>query len=105
MRGENCLDHWQALQYELFVVGYYYYSYLQPLLLKNQTPVEKFDLSQREIQCLILIAKQYPVKLIAENLHITERTVNYHIQRLNKKLGVKNKYQAVAKALQYKLFV
>lgn len=39
------------------------------------------------------------MKAISKELNITERTVNYHIQRLNKKLGVKNKYQAVIKAL------
>lgn len=100
MKGETCLDQWQALQYELFVAGYYYYSYLQKHLLKIQEPNKKFKLNQREIQCLSLIAKQYSVAMIAKSLYITERTVNYHIQRLNKKLGTKNKYQSVAKALQ-----
>lgn len=100
MRGENCLAEWQSLQYELFVVGYYYYSYLQPLLLKNNSTVVKHQLNAREMQCLKLLAKQYSVASIAKNLHITERTVNYHIQRLNKKLGTKNKHQSVTKALQ-----
>jgi DNA-binding CsgD family transcriptional regulator len=103
MRGEHCLAEWQKIQYDLFAAGYYYYSYLQPILLKHQEPAEKFDLSKREIQCLLLIAKNFSMKAIAENLHLTERTVNYHIQRLNKKLGTKNKYQSVAKALQYGL--
>lgn len=100
MRGETCLADWQALQYELFVAGYYYYSYLQNHLLKAQQGVDKYQLNQREIQCLSLIAKQYSPAAIAKSLHITERTVNYHIQRLNKKLGTKNKYQSLAKALQ-----
>jgi DNA-binding CsgD family transcriptional regulator len=100
MRNETCLQHWRELQYELFTAGYFFYTYLQALLLKNQEPVEKHNLTQRDLQCLTLLAKQYSLKAIAENLNITERTVNYHIQKLNKKLGVKNKYQAVAKALE-----
>jgi DNA-binding CsgD family transcriptional regulator len=70
------------------------------MLLKNQEPTPKYNLTQRDLQCLALLAKNHTLKSIAENLKITERTVNYHIQKLNKKLGVKNKYQAVAKALQ-----
>ena len=100
MRGETCLNHWQDIQYELFAAAYFYYSYLQKFLLKTQPPVAKHQLTSREIQCLVLIAKQYPVSMIAKSLHITERTVNYHIQRLNKKLGTKSKYQSVAKALK-----
>ena len=100
MRGQSCLDVWQHLQYEFFTTAYYYYSYLQPLLLKIQEPIEKFDLNKREMQCLHLIAKQHSVADIATKLNITERTVNYHIQRANKKLGTKNKHQSVAKAIQ-----
>jgi len=61
---------------------------------------EKYQLSKREIQCLTLLAKQYSIDAIAKSLHISERTVNYHIQRLNKKLGAQNKHQSVMKALQ-----
>jgi len=103
MKDETCLEDWPHLKYDLFVAAYFYYSYLQPLLIKTQAPVEKFALNKREMQCLVLISKQWTTVAIAKHLHITERTVNYHIQRLNKKLGVKNKYQALAKALQYGL--
>lgn len=103
MRGETCLDNWHVLQYELFTAAYYYYSYLQLQLLKAQPPSEKFHLNKRGLQCLLLTAKQYSVAAIAKKLNITERTVNYHIQRINKKLGTKNKYQSVAKALQKNL--
>lgn len=100
MRGQTCLVDWKKKQYELFLVGYYYYSYLQSHLLKTQEPVEKYNLNKRDIQCLVLIAKHYSPADMAKSLNITERTVNYHIQRLNKKLGTKNKHQSVAKALQ-----
>lgn len=99
-KGETCLDHWQKIQYELFAAAYFYYAYLHKQLLKIQEPSEKHQLNKRDIQCLTLIAKQYTVPMMAKTLNITERTVNYHIQRLNKKLGTKNKHQSVAKALQ-----
>lgn len=100
MRGENFLEMGSELQYELLAAGYYYYSYLQKFLLKQQKPREKFQLNERELQCLTLIDKQYSVSAMAKLLNITERTINYHIQRLNKKMGTKNKYQSVAKAIQ-----
>lgn len=103
MKGEKCLENWQQLQYDLFAAAYYYYNALQKALLKIQAPNEKHKLNKREIQCLTLIAKQYSIEAIAKTLNITERTVNYHIQRLNKKLGTQNKYQSVMKALQKKL--
>lgn len=103
MRNENSLKYWHEEQYKFFSVAYYYYSYLQPLLLKIQSPTTKFNLKKREIQCLLLIAKECSVAQIAKKLHITERTVNYHIQKINKKLGTKNKYQSVSKAIQKKL--
>lgn len=99
MHDQNCLDDWQRLQYGFFTTAYYYYSYVRKILLKTVKPVPKHQLNQREIQCLTLIAKQYSIEAIATTLNITQRTVNYHIQRLNKKLGAQNKYQAVIKAL------
>lgn len=99
MRGENCLNHWQEKQYHFFTVAYYFYFYLQKLWLLNYKPKIKFQLNKRDIQCLRLVAKQYTAKKMAKVLNITERTVNYHIQRLNKKLGTPNKYQSLMKAM------
>ena len=53
----------------------------------------------------MLISKNYSVSEMAHELHLTERTINYHIQKLNKKLGTKNKYQSLAKALRLGMLV
>lgn len=103
MKGEKCLEKWLEIQSELFAAAYYFYFYLQKKMVQEHFPNQSSSLSQRELQCLQLIAKQYSTEKIANQLGLTERTVNYHIQRLNKKLGVKNKYQALIKALQKKL--
>lgn len=99
MRGQNCLQNWKELQYELFNVGYLYYSYLQRQLIKIQARKNKNSLNEREMECLNLFAKNFSVSAVAEKLNITVRTVNYYSQRINKKLGTKNKYQSVMKAL------
>lgn len=98
MKGQNCLERYKDFQDELFLAGYHYYHHLQKQLLQT-TANKKFKLSQREMQCLTLIAKNYSTEDMAKILGIKERTVNYHIQRLNKKFGTSNKYQSVIKAL------
>lgn len=99
MKGQTSLADPRFIQYELFSIAYYFYSYLQKLLFKKLTANNTTVLNERELQCLMLLAKQYSTRAIADALNITERTVNFHIQRLNKKLGTKNKYQSVIKAL------
>jgi LuxR family transcriptional activator of bioluminescence operon len=103
MHGQHFLEKNPMLQYELLAVGYLYYDYLQKQLLQSQTVKLLPELSAREIQCLMLVAKNYSTQHIAKILSISERTVNYHIQRLNKKLGTANKYQSVIKALTNRL--
>lgn len=100
MQNEQCNLQQQELQYEFFVAAHLYYHYIQIHLL-NDTPERKsFHLTQREVQCLLLIAKHYSVKQMAQLLELSERTINFHIQKINKKLGTRNKYQSLAKALE-----
>lgn len=100
MQGETCLNDWANLQFELLAAAHCYYHYLQNHLLNALEPYNKYHLSKREMQCLTLTAQRCTVPEIAEKLFITERTVNFHLQRVNKKLGVRNKHQAVLKALE-----
>lgn len=92
-----------AQQYELFMAAHLYYHHIQAHLLDEIAQPPSFNLTQREIQCLLLLAKHYSVKEMAQSLELTERTVNFHIQKLNKKLGTKNKYQSLSKAIELKL--
>tara|TARA_R110000868_G_scaffold10639_4_gene51674 strand:- start:82708 stop:83442 length:735 start_codon:yes stop_codon:yes gene_type:complete len=102
-KDENCLKNWKDLQYELMSAAYIYYTYLQRYILKSAPEDTKYHLSSREIECLTLLAKDESVAQIAATMSITDRTVNFHIQNINKKLGVKNKHQAVKKAIDKKL--
>jgi LuxR family transcriptional activator of bioluminescence operon len=103
MQNQQCNLQDSRAQYEFFVVAHHYYHYIQPHLLDQLSEKEAFYLTQREIQCLTLIAEQYSVKEIAQRLELSERTVNFHIQKINKKMGTKNKYQSLAKAIEYQL--
>lgn len=95
-RGETSLQHYETLQFEWLSAAHIYYHYLH-LLLAKQTAATALRLSKREQQCLNLTAKGWRLEQIAKELQITPRTVNFHLQNANKKLGVNNKYLAMIK--------
>lgn len=57
-------------------------------------------LSEREIECLQLIAGGKTSWAIAEILGISQHTVNAHIRNIVRKLGVASRPQAVAEAMR-----
>lgn len=57
-------------------------------------------LSDREIKILRLMSQGYRSEQIGEELFIAKRTVNYHIEMIYKRLQVKNRAEAIAKAFQ-----
>ncbi len=99
MNGQSFLNDWQNVQHEILAAAFFYYEEIKRLLLVNQED-EQYELSHHQIQCLLLTAKQYSVAEIGKQLGITARTVNFHLQKTNKKLGTKNKHQSVAKAIE-----
>ena len=100
LKGQVCLENREALQHEFFIVAHYYYHFVRQQLLKTKMTERPYNLSKREMQCLLLFAQNYSNEEISKKLDITERTVNFHAQNINKKLGTKNKYQSVLKALE-----
>ena len=78
-------------------------------LLKNSTQssnnseVNNFNLSKREIEILELLKLGYDYNKTAEKLFISPFTVRKHIENIYRKLQVNNKIQAVQKALQNKI--
>lgn len=103
LQGQKCLEKRDEIKFELLAAGYCYYHYMKKLLLKQITSEDGLHLSQREMQIMQLVAQEYSVSEIAKELAITERTVNFHIQRVNKKLGTNNKYQSVSTLLEQKI--
>jgi LuxR family quorum-sensing system transcriptional regulator CciR len=60
-------------------------------------------LSQRERECLQWIANGKSAWGVGDVLHISEYTVNYHLQKAFRKLGSNNRVLAVVKAIRYGL--
>ena len=60
-------------------------------------------LTARELDVLQLIAAEKPDKEIAHQLEISERTVRYHLESINKKLGTVTRVGAVAEAIRLNL--
>lgn len=58
---------------------------MEPHNQSNQSPV-----SEREKEVLLLLAKGYSTKMIAEKLYISITTVKSHREHLKKKLSAKN---------------
>jgi two-component system nitrogen regulation response regulator NtrX len=64
---------------------------------------QAFDLSLREKEVLNWLKKGKSSWDIATILHISERTVNYHVTNIMQKLNAVTRTQAVAVALEHKL--
>lgn len=64
---------------------------------KSTSPKQRLTTREREV--VALLVKGYRNRQIAEALFIEERTVRFHLGKTFKKLGVKNRTQAVMVAL------
>jgi DNA-binding CsgD family transcriptional regulator len=95
--GEHCLEDYKQHQFEWLSAAHLFYHAIKTILDRNNITNKQQLLTQREQQCLTLTAKSWRVEQIAKELKISVRTVNFHIQNANKKLGTNNKYQAMLK--------
>lgn len=69
--------------------------------LANGQPSDIEPLSPREREVLLLSSRGLPVKVVADMLHITERTVQAHLSSVYSKFGgAKNKTEALIIALK-----
>jgi len=72
-------------------------------ILPEQTK-EDYHLSDREKEVLALLVDGLSYKMIAAKLHITYDTVRAHMKKIYEKLHVASMTEAVAKAINHKLF-
>lgn len=99
-KNENGLKNYEDHQYEWLSAAHIFYHHIKKILdLTNTANI--YELTKREKQCLLLTAQEFRTEQIAEELQITERTVHFHIQNANKKLGSHNKYQSAYKYLTH----
>jgi non-specific serine/threonine protein kinase len=69
----------------------------------DETPTNPAGLSDREVEVLRLIASGLTNAQAAEQLYISRRTVDAHVQRIYDKLGVAKRADAIRFALLHKL--
>ncbi len=93
-RGETCLEKFSSQQFEWLAATHIYYHCIRKILNLDSQKSSPYRLTNREEQCLLLTAQSWRVETIAKELKISARTVNFHIQNANRKLGTRNKYQA-----------
>ncbi|KTC67967.1 LuxR family transcriptional regulator [Legionella birminghamensis] len=91
--AENGLADWQEKQYEWMIIAAIYFQQLRHFLAHEA--VKDANLTLREMQCLELTSQGLRLEAIAKLLEVSNRTVNFHLQNANKKLGVNNKYMAI----------
>ncbi|MFD2034132.1 response regulator [Belliella marina] len=78
----------------------------QKVLLQNKDDEfddsfkQKFKLSKRELQILIMIKDGKINREIAEELHLSQLTVESHRKKINSKLGVSSALELVKKAIE-----
>jgi len=91
---ETTLTDYATKQYEWIAATQLYYHHICRLLNLTERTAALGTLTKREAQVLTFTAQSWRVEQIAKTLKISERTVNFHLQNANRKLGTNNKYQA-----------
>lgn len=83
---------------QLSMISTLLYERISQLQYADEKPSE--ELSEREVECLILTSSGRTSAEISEILSVSEHSVNHYLNRAAKKLGTSNRTQAVAKALR-----
>jgi len=78
---------------------------VEKLVFSSQDPqmVHRFNLTDREIEVLVLLADGLQNQQIAEKLAISTSTVKYHKNNIFEKLGVQTQAEALVTAVKNNL--
>ena len=65
----------------------------RPAQGETSTGGQRLDLTRREKEVAALVAQGLPNRRIAQELFISERTVDHHVSNILKKLGLRSREQ------------
>lgn len=102
--GERPITIFQGVQ-QMFINGSYIHPEIAPALLKGMTNSQALqevsaNLTKREIDILIYIAKGCSGNEISGLLNISSHTVSSHIKNIYRKLDIHSKGEAVVEAIR-----
>ncbi|CAH0288377.1 Transcriptional activator protein AnoR [Massilia sp. Bi118] len=86
--------------YQMSWLGQAAHEVLSGRLMQRLLPQPSIQLTRREAEILRWTADGATSAQVSDKVHITERTVNFHINNVLMKLEVKNKTAGVVKALR-----
>ncbi len=69
--------------------------------MPHKTPASIY--TNREVTILTLIAEGMSDSQIGQELNLSPKTINYHVENIKRKLEVKTRIQAVAYALRQRI--
>src|SRR6476620_6083466 len=93
-----CRDELSKHKIVIQAIGLACYYVLERLL--GPPPPRRVTLTQREIDVLRLLTEGLSAPAIGKKLYISDRTVEWHIDKAMKKLGARNRIQAVVLAIR-----
>jgi LuxR family transcriptional regulator len=97
--GEGVRQHLAAIT----LIGHVFHSAVYSELDAGVKTCQHVRLSPRERECLRLTAQGLTAKQIAHRLDRSLGTVNLHLNLAIRKLGARNRVQAIARAAHYRL--
>jgi DNA-binding CsgD family transcriptional regulator len=74
-------------------------------IINSQTELQEkakaeYNLNNRQLECLLLLVKGKPIKLIADSLSVAPRTAEHYVEKLKLELNCASKSQLIEKALR-----
>ncbi len=86
---------------DMYLLGIYFHEMFMKTVVARGVPPPSQDapLSPQERRCLMYSAHGFTSRHIATELRISERTVELHFSHVRSKLGVANRQEAIAKAI------
>jgi DNA-binding NarL/FixJ family response regulator len=73
--------------------GGLYHAFVSPVRVERPAQAHR-ELTQRELEILLLVAEGASNGAIARRLWVTEQTVKFHLSNVYRKLGVSNRTEA-----------
>jgi len=95
----------ETARFDAQVIAYHFHDAVQRTLRPARQIPLPVPLTDREVEILKWTASGKTAWEIGGILHISERTVNFHIQNVMEKFGVHNKTHAAAKAMGLGLLI